>query len=1666
VPAARVNGRWRLSRLLGEGADATAWAAIDERDGAQVALKALKGPASAETREARERLRWEFAALAAIDHPNLVRVFDLDQAAEGGPLVAGQLFFTGELLDGRAPSETLPRLEARERARALCQLIAEVASALDALHRRGLVHHDVKPANLLVDGEGRARLGDLGLSQARGLEGGARGTPAYLAPEAFHGAGDARGDLYALGATAFELWTGRPLRSGSTVAELVREAARAAPRIDQGADPAPTGLADLVARLLAVDARARPSSARRVVDEAVRLGARLDGALLEPPPRPLVSRPSHVGRDAELERALAALGRPDATRVILVEGAAGSGRSRFVEELRRAAQLAAAAAGRPALPWHGPTLPTALRTLAPQGALAPAADPRTRLGVICGLLARAPSVLHLDLGEGLDPIDRQLVALAAHGAAAPSLLVIEAPADSGLEARERVERIALRPLDEAAVGALCASMLGQGDARFARAVHRASGGEPRRAVEIVRSAAARARPGALPGPTDVAGLDGADVGALVARALAALEPGARAAAEALAVIGRPASVAEIAALLDGAAPPAFSALRAAAAAGVVEWGEREVHFPSRAHASAAYRACAPRRRRELHQRALEALGRSAFDRARHLAVVGAPAQAAEAALAAGEEAARAHDLERADAALVTAVKLGRGAVERRARLELAEVRTERADYAGALKVLAPVERQRDAALKAEAQVAGARALQRAGDHRAAEARLRAVVHALARGVPTGLSPAVAAEARGLLGRVLLARGAYAEAAEVCALRGGAASASLDEARGLALLYLGRLEEADAAFARVAQLPDVTASPTRLARAHSLRGMVAQAREALPEAAAAYQAALELARGACDLHGAAVYAHNLGAVLRDQAEYARALQPAEEAARDLGRLGKKLERSGALFNYGNLLLSIGDLDGAEAAAGEALALAEAEHAPREIGYAELLAGDLLRRRGRPERAVERYRRALEAFAGAPREHGIAELNLAEALAEAGEGGEARERLAALGEPAANLVDMAALGRARVQLELDEPIAPALIEALAEAQKRAARAHRRDPAFRADVTLARIHVRLGDARRAAEFLERARATWEEIRMRTPELRRDAAAEDPDAERLRRLLAAAAPAGSPSPSLSPSPPPPVHSPPFTSSSPARAAAPRSGDAQRRLLAINKRLNSELRLPRLLELILDTVIELTSAERGFILLADAEGVLHAEVARNIDQQVEDGSFSRSIAERAAREGSPIVTLDAAGDQRFEAALSVSHLKLRSVLAVPLQVKGKTVGCVYADHRLRAGAFGDEDVQLVVDLAEQAAIAIDNARLLQENERRRREIASLNRELERKVASQAVELGELHKEVRSSRAALAVRYDYDNLVGRTPRMLELFRLLDRVTDTALPVVIYGESGTGKELVARAIHHNGPRRDRPFVSESCAAIPETLLEAALFGHVRGAFTGADAERRGLFEVASGGTLFLDEVGEMSPAMQTKLLRVLQSGEFRRVGGERTLHVDVRVLVASNRDLQRLVEEGRFREDLFYRLNVVRVALPPLRERRDDVPLLVEHFLRKHAEAANAKPRRIARAALQKLIGYRWPGNVRELENEVLRAAALGGETIAVEDLSPHVAAGEPEAAIDSPDDLTLRTRVERLERTLLREALGRAGGNQSLAARLLGLSRFGLTKKLKRYRLE
>jgi DNA-binding NtrC family response regulator len=341
-------------------------------------------------------------------------------------------------------------------------------------------------------------------------------------------------------------------------------------------------------------------------------------------------------------------------------------------------------------------------------------------------------------------------------------------------------------------------------------------------------------------------------------------------------------------------------------------------------------------------------------------------------------------------------------------------------------------------------------------------------------------------------------------------------------------------------------------------------------------------------------------------------------------------------------------------------------------------------------------------------------------------------------------------------------------------------------------------------------------------------------------------------------------------------------------------------------------------------------------------------------------------------------------------------------------------------------------------------------------------------------------------RSQLQERYRFEGLIGRSQAMRDLFQLLETVSPSASTILVSGETGTGKEVVARAIHHNSPRRAQRFVALNCGAIPETLLEAELFGHVRGAFTGAIGTRQGRLEQAHKGTLFLDEVGTMSPGMQMKLLRVLQEREFERIGDTHTIKVDVRVVAATNSDLQKMVAEGTFREDLFYRLNIIPVLLPPLRDRKEDIPLLVQHFLKKFSgpepgiPGAKADQTRgpepgarppviltVSQQAMRCLMAYSWPGNVRQLENAIERAVALSGGRAQIEtadltlDIQQASQAAAPDLALPE-DGIDFDGYVSRIEHQLIRRALEKTGGNKGQASKLLNLKRTTLVEKLKR----
>ena len=536
----------------------------------------------------------------------------------------------------------------------------------------------------------------------------------------------------------------------------------------------------------------------------------------------------------------------------------------------------------------------------------------------------------------------------------------------------------------------------------------------------------------------------------------------------------------------------------------------------------------------------------------------------------------------------------------------------------------------------------------------------------------------------------------------------------------------------------------------------------------------------------------------------------------------------------------------------------------------------------------------------------------------------------------------------------------------------------------------------------------------------------------------------------------------------------------------AERAVLALAQRLSAEHDPERLLETLMDSAVALTGAERGFLLLDARDDEpetpataadLEVAIARNLDGEnlrKPQHKLSRGMALEVFETGEPILATDARLDPRFAEQQSVHAGNLRSIVCVPLNLRGRTIGVLYVDNRFAAGAFSREHATVLESLASQAAVAIHTARLIRrlrqrevELEQSRGEVVALNAKLEAELASTEDALSEARRQLVSERGEAARRSDYDQIRGHSPEVHQMFRLLDRVRDHDFPVLVVGESGTGKELVARAVHFSGRRKHGPFVAINCGALPESLLESELFGHVKGAFTGAAGDRRGLFEQAHGGTLFLDEIGEMPASMQVKLLRVLQTGELTRVGGAGVIQVDVRVVAATHRDLDRMVREGSFREDLLYRLRVVDIAVPPLRARPGDLEVLCEHFLQRNREAGLGKVRRITKGALRRMRAYAWPGNVRELET-FLKSACLfaEGDTLDVADVAPLLDRATGKAARRTGGGgggpaLTAEGTLADLERMFVLGRLEQLGGNKRKTAESLGIDRGTLYNKLR-----
>jgi len=833
--------------------------------------------------------------------------------------------------------------------------------------------------------------------------------------------------------------------------------------------------------------------------------------------------------------------------------------------------------------------------------------------------------------------------------------------------------------------------------------------------------------------------------------------------------------------------------------------------------------------------------------------------------------------------------------------------------------------------------------------------------------------------------------------------GGEGLASI---RSDAALRRGDARAAEA-FAREAraQADDpraIAESESRLGSALALGGDPRGAR-------AHHRAALDAAERAGDPAMLPAYVINVATAHHALGELGAAMARYEQAARLSERLGRASMRAVALTNLAGLLVSVGAVAEAEPV------LASARAAARESGaslYAAQCALIDAERLGAAD--VEAGARAARAAAVAFEACGAARQALEAALLEAElskDDAWVSARRAALED--AGLGDRAALLEARVAADAGA-LGPALEAATVAAESQDA-VHR----ARALELAAEVARRRGDAD-ASQRADAARAAVEGVADALPAGLRErwlGGALRPE------VAAAPAPGG------------------------------RLGEGGRRLLSLVRRVLLEGDERRVLEAAVDEAVASTRAERAFLLrAADRPGDGEVVIARNLDRDtIRSGRFSRSVAERVLVTGEPVLTEMATADPSLASARSVADLGLRSILCAPVRGPARVIGALYLDHRFETARFGGDDLELIGALADVIGMALENARLHREAEARARQLERINAEIREENVRAAIRLERLEQRLATEETGASAT----GIVGESRALRRALAVARRVAPSDLSVLVEGESGTGKELFARFVHAESHRSSGPFLAINCGALPETLLESELFGHVRGAFTGAQRDHPGLFRSARGGTLFLDEIGEMPPRMQTRLLRVLQEREVRAVGAERPEPVDVRVVAATNRDLSAALAEGTFREDLFYRLVGVRIALPPLRERRDDVPRLAAHALERIAEEPGMRAVTLSKAALAALLLHDWPGNVRELWQTLRRAVLVAeGDAIEPEDL-----------ALGSGPAMDRRAALRRFDRRLVEEALRAADGNRTAAAKALGVSRMTVHRWIKRYDL-
>jgi Nif-specific regulatory protein len=1737
--AIQLPPRFQLQTDLKDSPGTLVYRVFDASDDRDEAVKVLRHELS----EPQQRLRFEaeFATLAELDHPNIVKVFDYGLVEDRYP------YFTMEYVHGRRISEFFDG----NNWNALYDVLLQIASALHYIHRRGIVHLDLKPSNILIDENGRAKLMDFGLAIAsrQVLDRQIRGTLQYMAPEVLkQDRVDSRADLYALGMTLYETVTGALPGYGKAPIDVIRMHLNEEIRPPSSINPhVPPELETIILKLLEKDPRHRYASAAALLHAAAEAsGHNVPASELLLGRGELYAAPL-IGRSTEVNQlmSLIAEARGDAGGGVIVAGAEGSGKSRVVRDVVLRAQLDGARVFSGRCPVNRKTiyapffdifrqLVTAVnpdadageeirRILRPTAAGSPHEGDKYRLynhivqsmQDIYGFLSAGsdtsgtPLILVIEDLQWADPSSSDLFSFLVGEAKQNQLLVIgtltteenNAEANTFWEQRAKEAGfpiIRIESLTEALVHEHVESLLGEslGD-EFVRWMFWESSGSPLNIRRIFDYLIAheylefkpsgwtvdmeRVRELRIPGGAAAILMEKAD----------ALHDDGCSLLEAAAVLGEVSSVDLLTKVSDFSPERTYELLRELVASALLDESTSGsvITFPQMHLRDSIYNGMNDQRRSELHLRVGNALE---------------PMLEAGSSQLVGQIAyhfARANETEKGIRYAVEAGDIATRSLAHAEATEFYRTAIELLDLSGA-----------DESHKAEVREKLADAYYRDHDHRNAMQTFQFLLKSFqVRNNGSGASPDVARVMK-KIGKVLGNRGEhdsamsyfqnaldiYEQLAQKCDVA--------EMMNRIALLY--RLKdnlELASEMAEKARLMLVDEPPTVVAgyirhtqasiefglgnwqRAKQIQldaycigdlvGSDQLKKKALTNlgntlwklgdwetALEYYHKNMQLSEAEGDLWNLVTCYNNIGIIEFGRGNFQNAADYFERSVRIDQKIGALEYEALALENLGEALEMAGRWDEAAKCYTRCLTLEgfDESRSSRTSVYVPL--ARFTKKRGDIAKALEYAQKALSAAERTRDEDLIAEACYARAAIEderdnIEESEVFLKRAIAIFEHNNTRHGLGRAYTAAAGLALRQNNLDAAIEFAEKSATVARLLHDRFTLAKNDWVWGKILFFQGQREAAVQKLEAARAMFEELD--TPyELARllfeiGVMREEPeeasqtirnairiferlnathDLERARGALLRIKPAG---------------------------RVPDQNVVG--LYEVVKIINSSLNLNDVLNRVLDLATRRLRAERGMIILLDPiTSALRTRVVRNINE-AEGGSkrSPQSIVKEVIQTGQVIMSADARADERFVESESVIAENILSILCVPLIIKERIAGAIYVDHRQARHLFSPRDASFLEAFADQAAIAIENARLYEELEEARTRLSLENESLRREV------LVEKH---------------LDSIVGHSEAVAKIQFAVRKASSSNSTVLLRGESGTGKGLVARIIHNMGPRRNGPFIHFNCAALPETLAESELFGHEKGAFTGADRRKLGRFELANNGSIFIDEIGKLSLAMQSKLLRVVEDKEFERVGGTQTIKSDVKIITATNLEIEKAIEDGSFREDLFYRLNIIPLQLPPLRDRKDDIPMLVEHFIRKICKDLGIEPKRLEPGILDLFTRYHWPGNIRELEATLHRAIVMSnGDTMTHQDfygLGQTDAVAAAELPQPSPQSL-LNPSLARLEITseiydevmasvdkqLIERALDTCGGRIREAARRLGLARNTLKSKMQKYNI-